>query len=427
MASCTQIDNLLQAYIDNELGHSERVILQEHLAECSTCREMLRRHRRSSALIFESFSEFRLSRDLTKSVLENLPEMEFPPIDVAVLNRRTKHPALLREKVFRWMPIAAAVLLVILAGVIKENWPNPAVSDDMLGVVTFSEGFATRIAPDSEERTPAKLKSFAFAGERYETGGDSQLMLTLVGPTELRLNENSRVLIHHDRKIRVEKGQVLLNVGKGKRLFKVLTPNGDITVFGTTFDVKVNQDQTTIVVEEGEVLVELENESLFGILKRGQQVDIVLGQDTPLVPKRVDVAAATRWARRIVADEEAKVLFTSKILPRHKSEEATGESVYRIRTNGQTVKSIVLEWEPSMFTINHCAYDVYVYTFKDEPLFKGRIPRHSFTDMSRTQFEIVNTNSGRADVDQILVKLVPDYSEGGVETVFKECKATLGR
>lgn len=427
MASCTQIDNLLQAYVDDELGHSERVILQEHLADCAPCRKLLQSHRRSSALIFETFAEHRLSRDLTKGVLEHLPEMAYPPIDVAVLNMRTKHPAVVREKIFRWVPVAAAILLVILAGVIRENWPSPTLSDEILGVVTFSEGFANRIARDNAERTPATLKSFALPGERYETGGDSRLMVTLLGPTEVRLNENSRILIHDDRKISVERGQVFLDVGKARRLFKVLTPSGDITVFGTTFDVRVEPEKTSVVVERGEVQIELENESLFGVLRPGQQVDVVLGQSAPLAPKWVNVATVTRWAKRIVADEEAQVLFTNKIMARHKTVEVSGESVYRIRTNGQIIKSIVFEWEANLFSFGRCGYDVYVYTLKDEPLFRGTIPGSSLSDLSKTSYEIVNSEAARANIKQVLVKLVPDYSGGGIETAFKECKATLER
>ena len=61
MASCTQVENLLQAYIDGELGHSDRVILEQHVADCPACAALLRRHQRACAHLFEAFGEERLT------------------------------------------------------------------------------------------------------------------------------------------------------------------------------------------------------------------------------------------------------------------------------------------------------------------------------------------------------------------------------
>ena len=92
MASCTQIDNLLQAYIDGELGASERVILEQHLSDCAACAGLLRRQQRSSAALFEAYSAGRLTRDLSNQVLNHLPELESDREDVENINWRAKHP-----------------------------------------------------------------------------------------------------------------------------------------------------------------------------------------------------------------------------------------------------------------------------------------------------------------------------------------------
>jgi len=64
---------MLQAWMDGELGQAERVILEQHVAECAFCTATLRRHQRSAAMLFEGLSDFRLKRDLRQSVLEIRP------------------------------------------------------------------------------------------------------------------------------------------------------------------------------------------------------------------------------------------------------------------------------------------------------------------------------------------------------------------
>ena len=74
MASCTQVEGLLQAYVDDELRPSDRVILEQHVGECRVCEGLLRRHQRTCAHLFEAFAEERLTHSLSRNVLEHLPE-----------------------------------------------------------------------------------------------------------------------------------------------------------------------------------------------------------------------------------------------------------------------------------------------------------------------------------------------------------------
>ena len=71
----------------------------------------------------------------------------------------------------------------------------------------------------------------------------------------------------------------------------------------------VRFDETRVVVEEGQVKVEYEyledQPKIYSLLQGGEQVRIESGQHTPLRPAKVEVNFATRWAKRIVADEEA--------------------------------------------------------------------------------------------------------------------------
>ena len=58
------------------------VIFEQHVSECRACAALLRRHQRSSALLFESYAEHRLSDSLASRVVENLPEVEGEHVDL---------------------------------------------------------------------------------------------------------------------------------------------------------------------------------------------------------------------------------------------------------------------------------------------------------------------------------------------------------
>lgn len=426
MASCTRIDNWLQAYIDGELAQSDRVILERHVAECRQCAQLMAKHRGFSADMYETLSGERLNRDLTAYTLEHLPEMARPEIDVVRLNRRAKHPAIFRERLVRLIPIAAAVFLLILAGIMNKNWPEATLDPGTIGIVSHASGETYRFGSTNSERDVATLKRFIIGGERYETGPASALMINLLGPSQIRLDENTRVLIHEERRISVEKGRVYLDVDGAKRLFKVLTPMGDITVFGTSFDVSVDNLTTTVAVKEGEVQIgHVEDDNVFGILHRGEAVSVKSG-DRSIAPKAVDVDQVTSWASRIVPDDEAQALFASRLLPLQDAEEVVGRSGYFIDTLGKPLKSIIIDWETTTPNIDYSGYELFVYNHRNEALFRSRVPGDVFSQSGITSHEIPYFADRRENLRHVFVKLVPQDGDRKQEIEVKDVRARIG-
>ncbi len=423
MAACAQIDGMLQGYIDGELKSSDRLLVEQHVGDCATCAMQLRRHQRFNVRMFELHAPYRLARDLAPSIIDHLPDMEHTPIDVAGLNWRAKHPDGLLGRLGEFVPVAAALLLVVLAAVLSYTWPHPAVRSDALGVVTHRQGeYADRLAAATGERSPALLKSFIDAGQRFETGEGTTLMLSVGGPSEIRLNEQTRIVVIDERRIAVEKGQVQLSVGKARRPFEVTTPSGDIRVFGTVFDVRVLADNRTVVtVEDGEVQVEhKEFPSVFRSLLPGQQVDVIPGSAV-LNTLQVDVTETMGWARAIVANKDASVLFEEAVLAHSQPSQLTGGGAYFVATQGRPFDSIVLRWKENDALADRCAYNVYVYSGTNkEPLFSGRIPRAALKDPAQHSFVIQNAAAISEYPQIIIVQLVPDFSSGSVETQFED-------
>jgi len=424
VASCALIEGMLQAYIDGELAQSERVICEEHIADCPTCRGALRRQARVSVELFEVFAPCRLNRNLSAAVLQHLPEMDAPPSDVQGLNWRAKHPLDFLTRAGRFVPVAAVFLLVCLGVVLHSYWPTEEPFAGAIGVVTQNTGDASRVPDEAVTQELAQVKTFVKPGERYLTGEGSMLMLALCGPTQIKMNENTRIRVESDRQISLETGQVWLDIGKDGRLFKVATPSGKITVYGTTFDVRVDNQKTTVTVEEGQVMVE-NHAAAFGSLSMGEQAEIG-ADDVALAKRQVDVRLATGWSRRIEADREAHDIFTKVILPKTEPLELLGQETWSIVTMRQgqepaPVKALVFEWKQSRSS-GHCAYDIYVSDEKMQSLFKARVLQTVFQNGRRT-YEMAVPGGTVQNVNVLHVQVVPDRSVGDNEVTFTKVSA----
>jgi anti-sigma factor RsiW len=94
--------DLIEAYMDEELGSASRVAVEEHLSNCQACSEVHARFREQSASIRSNAPYYHAPAHLQQSVREAL--------------RRTaasEAAAMSRSTPWRWMAIAASILLVI--------------------------------------------------------------------------------------------------------------------------------------------------------------------------------------------------------------------------------------------------------------------------------------------------------------------------
>lgn len=417
MASCTQVERMFQAHIDGELGQSDRVILEQHMADCPACAALLRKHQRACAHLCEAFVDHRLTHSLVESVLDHVPEMEpVDQLDMEAVNWRLKHPVGRWQRAARLMPAVAGIVLLILALTLMSQWPTPpGAGSNVVGVVTHCSGVVKSSTYDGVTRQAVAVKDFVERGERFETGSGDALMLALAGPTQLKLNENTRIKLFDERKLSVETGEIWLDVGRDGRLFRVTTPMGVITVFGTAFEVAVDGDRTVVTVEEGKVQVE--NEIAFREVAPGQQVELVSGG--PLVPRSVDVASETAWASRINPDHGASVLFAREILSRATGAQLPAQPVWVVKDlNRRAVTSIRLQWEPDSYVAGHTGYDVYVSDDKMQPLFKAHVSGRLFADKDVRSRVIVVPGTPISGVNVLHIRIVPDFVGGCVETSF---------
>ena len=424
MASCAQISNLLQAWIDEELGHGERVILEQHLAECAGCRAVARKHQRVAALLFESFGGNRLRHDLAPAILENLPPMEPLRINVKPEMGRREVKPLRSMALTHVMPVVAAVVLCVVGVVLYLNWPpDPQQAEGAVGVVTWCGGEVKQGSGPVRSLNQVYASNYVRLGQKFQTGPKSNLMLSLRGPTLLKANEKTRLSVTDDRAVQLEEGQVWLRVAKENRQFKVYTPAGEVTVLGTVFDVMVTGQKAVVTVMEG--VVQVSNSISKVRVGSGEQVEMVVGHE--IEPTRVVAAEeVSRWADSIQSDTRADAVF-SETVQMGGAEELQAEQVFVVTMNqaegDRTVSRFELAWEPDEKNVTHCGYFIHVYNDKMEELFSDHVSGEFFEKADQKSVVIPVPGHPISGMNVIHIKLVPDFTTGNSKTSFSRISA----
>ncbi len=418
MASCSQVSSLLQAYIDGELGHAEKSILEQHLRDCSPCRHELGEQNGCSAMIFESLASQRLHGSLRARVLAHLPEMDpaprlgSHPTDPQYARRRPRAAA------FPRLVLVAAASIVVMAGIyFSTTQSTPTVSrQPAMGMVTYSNGNEVfRKSANAETFLAADLKSLVRAGDQFETLAKGRLAVSLIGASIVKANYNSGLTIHDNRRVSVEQGLTFFDVGQDKRLFNVETPNGEILVFGTAFVVEVAASATKVTVTDGDILVS--NDLGKTGVSKGNQLVFRKAERLPQ-PYPVDAAKEAAWADEIVLDPDALALFLQTLESRAAlRDEIPAVPVHMVwNLSNRTVSEIQLDWVPDGRAVDHCGYIIHVADEKGNLIYIDTLASSLFDDANRNQAKLPLPGGPVTGIEELHIRLVPDHSDGTIET-----------
>ena len=427
MASCTRIEGLLQAYLDGELPQSERVILEQHIAECPACNVTLHRQQRAAALLYEAFADGKLNHSLREQVMSNLPDLEMAEeADVNIINWRTKHVIEKRGKFAQRVPVAVAVVLAAIGLVLGYKWPHPEVTETTVGVVTHASGKVISFGKHSLTPKPVYVEDYVQQGHHFETDMGSQVMVSLAGPSTVKCNASTEIEIVNDRHVKIFEGEAWFQVGHDGRRFRVGTPAGYITVHGTAFAVKVDADETLVTVEEGEVSVEnFDND--FMTCRAGEQV-LLVSNGKPARPARTTIAQMTSWAQEIKGDRAALNLFEKNIQARSEVTVLTAKKAWIVSTSSEeesawAISAIQIFWEADKMKAGHAGYDVYVYDGNYTPIFKDRIPGQVFDSDKSGVYEIAVPDEAIQGVRALAIHIERAGYGNSIETNFTTVQA----
>lgn len=419
MASCAQVESLAQAYVDGELGPSETLVFEEHLGECRQCARTLEHHRATSEALFSSFTDHRMQRSLVPDIMAHLPEMDDSRL-VRQMNQRAKYRPSRSRLFLTILTPLATVMLLMLSLAIFFSWPTPDETlAQSIGMVTYVEGDVKSLMPDDTKLRGIRLKDPVAREQVFESAEGAAAIVGLAGPSTIKVSGDTRVKIGDDRRVNLQTGKIWLHVAKsmgGTRSFRVQTPDGNITVFGTTFGVEVLDGHTVVTLLEGEVTVE--NDISFVVLHPNQQVELRQGV-SPLSAHDVNALEVLAWADRIQPDGVAQAAFVSRVRPIGETI-LRAENVWHVDTGEHSVSSMSFGWKTHGSRIGLCSYIVYVTNETGEPLFVGRISARDLAQEGRTQAEISIPGDALPPHTAVFVRLVPDTNSGSVESEFTE-------
>ncbi len=426
MASCIQIEALVQAYIDGELCGSERLSFEEHTRSCRHCNRMLQEAKTSTAFLFETLRADRLNEDLRGAVMAHLPEMERIRFAEGVVFRHVyPEPAPPRRwlrPAARLMPVFAPVVLLVLAALLWTTWPTlKGEGGRVIGMITYRAGAAFVGHASQSGQKRAGLRDAAVEGAVLETLEDGGLLVGLAGPSSLAMFNNTQARLENEREVVLNRGRVFLDVAPDSRRFQVTTPDGRITVMGTSFHVDLSKGGTEVTVINGQVLVE--NDAAFALLSKGSQASFS-ASNKPEVRHNVNVARFLNEARAMGPDPGAQRQFLTEVAGKGPHVAPLREQVFVVDTQRRPVSAVTLEWLPDPYTVGHAGYNVYVSDSAMAPLFKAHIPPETFQNKQRNSIRIAAPSNAREHIASVLhITLIPNLSDGLVETSFTDVSA----
>jgi hypothetical protein len=367
-----------------------------------------------TADLFETFAGERLTGSIRNQVIENLPSMDPDLDDLVAVNWRAKHGHRKRgNRIMAYAPAAALVLLLATAAVLKLYWPSADTHREPVGVVIRSHGETMRYTPSSD-RFYAFAEDVIQAGDTFETGMGSNLALSLLGQSRVRVQDQTRVSIDEERTIDLEAGEAWFRVSRNGEPFTVQTPRGDVTVLGTVFSVAVNELATVVTVERGAVRVTHRGDSIE--LSPGEQVRVT--DDVGFTHRQgVEVARLTDWANSWDVNLELTRGLTRDVRPNEGTVDRADGLVFRfddefnrlaLSDRKWVVAGVRLYWDGEETDPGHVSYTAYVYADGAEPVFKAFVDGRVFADPDQPFYEIPVPGAPLDNVTSLEVRLVPE-------------------
>ena len=217
-----------------------------------------------------------------------------------------------RASVFRVGNLAAAASLLIAFGVALLLWRSHTLES------------AARMATSA----PMTLRSGHGEQLTQRLSDASLLALNTDTEVEVRLNSQERILI-------VQRGELSVQVAHEPRPLKVRAGVAEITALGTDFDVRLDEDATTVTVVEGHVAVTRWPSA--AVVQIGQNEQLRVSQTAwPATPSAVDAQRATAWLQRRIVFENEPLANVAMEFNRYVSVpiEIEGSELRRLRISG---------------------------------------------------------------------------------------------
>jgi len=169
--NCQQVDKYLYDYCDNILTPDQQILLQQHLAGCPGCRQVVDQALLETSILREEWDTPALPADFTSRVMKQIAAKPIPQagstVNPAVVNRKGPW-----QRWFMGVVAAAAVFLMVVYG------PEIIKNEKIINVAD-REQFASEPAGDKVKVKSLANKDFLVGGKGEETGKTNKVLLSL--------------------------------------------------------------------------------------------------------------------------------------------------------------------------------------------------------------------------------------------------------
>jgi ferric-dicitrate binding protein FerR (iron transport regulator)/pimeloyl-ACP methyl ester carboxylesterase len=289
-ATCAEFRQDFRSYVRNALGHSRRILVEDHLSRCPGCRAQL-------------------------------AEMKGERTVVAMPQRSA-------SRWMRWGALTAAAAVLVAALYLGRDRIDAMMAPSgSRATVVSADGGLYRLAAVSEKLQRGLDAGTAIGeGESVRTGPGSHAVLRLTDGSVVDVNERTELYVTaawSGQTIHLERGDIIVKAAKQRRgRLRVLTRDSIASVKGTVFAVSAGMGGSVVSVVEGSVAVNQPRRQV--VLSPGQQA-----ASSPALAS--SVAAAVSWSpeaesylkllgsfvkiERELANFPAEMRTTSSLLP----------------------------------------------------------------------------------------------------------------
>ena len=295
--TCDHAINLISARIDGEILPAEQSDLDQHLSGCPGCRTTAEVLTRQDATLTRAFvprrhAVERVVAGTVRRVNQDRPRSAFR---IQWLNTLLSAAA------------GFAIALLILQPWKARTTPGVAVNDQVQKVVVPSSDIAHLalatgrievLPPGAAQWQPMATGAAVARGSRVRTAEKVRCEFAMSDGSEIRLNENSEIVLSAPRRFDLAKGRMWSSVATADVPFNVAVSGATVTALGTKFDVNLEEEKATVIVVEGATQVTGKGRNT--IVYPGERVEIVDG-DPGQAQRTYNVLVATAWVHELLA------------------------------------------------------------------------------------------------------------------------------
>lgn len=294
---CEDAIQLISAKIDGELAAADRQRLEAHLADCGDCRATAEAMQLQDAQLVRAFHPRRsAAAAVAEQVVGRLaPRNAVRGVWWAPVLASAAAGFLLAVLMFRpWQRVLEPTSRPLPVQVAHDTVENrsPAV-----GRLDLATGAVEFLPPGQTDWQPMATGGGFPAGTRIRTGSGVRCEFVMTDGSEVRVNENTELLIKAPRQIDLTAGQVSSSVVKQPAPFQVAVADATVTAVGTRFDVSRQPRRIILAVLQGST--RLAAGRFQQTVSEGSVVQLVDGRASEVTGER-ELQRATRWIDEIL-------------------------------------------------------------------------------------------------------------------------------